>query len=372
MRCFVCALCGVLCAGAVPAADPLPVPTVLGSASRRFAVEGGERSAQSDLLEWAEVTADRFERLTGRAVDLPGNVPIRLQLAEPGSARGVDADRTRILDRPVLRLRVRPGMPPDAFAMDEALCRILICSRVWPLAPGDPKAVPAWLAAGMAGNLLPARKAANSREAYTRWRAGALPSPAVLLRAPAGRPDRAGSGLLIGWLLDRPASDERLALLFSAIGSQDGMTPRVLAQAAIGRPDLSGLDSEWDAWMLRQRRMVYEPGRTSAWDVEMLEGELLLYPGSFGIPRGRQTGPLAVRDLLEHRDAAWLPVTVFSKVRSLRLIAVGRGPDLAAAVEGYVRVLEALESGADDAELARLLTDAERGLETLKHGLSKP
>jgi hypothetical protein len=370
MRTVLCALCALLGAGAVRAADPPPLPTVLRSASGRFAVEGGGRDARHELLEWAEVTTERFERLTGRPLDLPGNVPVRLQLVDPRSARGVEADRSRILDRPVLRLRVRPGAPPDAFDMDAALCRILVCTRIWPRAAGDPRAVPDWLAAGVAGNLLSARKAANSHAAYTRWRDGALPSPAVFLRAGKDAADGPVSGMLIGWLLDLPASDTRLAALFSAVAADGRVTSRVLAQAAVGRPDLAALDAEWDHWILRQRRMVYEPGTATAWDIEILEAELLLYPGSFGIPRCQVPGPVSVGELLEYRDASWLPVTVFSKVCSLRLAAVGRGPGLAAVVEGYVRFLEALDGAADATEPALLLAEAERELKALKRAMA--
>jgi hypothetical protein len=358
----LCALL-VLAAGA-PAAETaapvhLPDASVMRSASRRFVVLGGDRTSQAQVLEWAETVAERVGQLTRFPPPLVDDSPIRLVLSD---APGVEAGLSEALGRPVLRLTVAATGTPDLRAMEDALCRLLVCAYVSESRAIDPNALPAWPAVGFAENLTAERRARAGGEGYTRWREGTLPPPTVFLRGAAPETDRAMSALLIGWLVDLPESRRRFERFFKVLSSEGGLAPEELAALTVASGALGEMDSQWDEWMLRQKRMVYQPGTATTYDVEVLQAELLLYPGSFGIPRHLSDRPLRMRELLQFREAPWMSVTAFSKGQSLRLAAIGRGEAMADVAERYVAFLNALTGKAGDDKAAALLDAADKAL----------
>lgn len=354
--------CAVIAATPVSTFSAAAEPSVMRSASRRFVVIGADRPAQRELLHRAESMAGRVERLTGVTLWLDNDAPIRLVLTDEEVAGGVETGLSTVLGRPAPRLMLSTATPPVPTTLDDALCRVLLSACFAGRGIADPATIPGWLVAGCTENLTPARRARNSGEAYARWRDGALPSPAVFLRDPNAGFDRAMSGMLIGWLVDLPDSRTRFAGLFESLAEEGRATPEALAAVTTESGDLGDLDAGWDRWMLRQKRMVYQPGLATRYDVDALQAELLLYPGSFGIPRQLSDGPLRLRDLIAYRRESWMSVLTFSKRQSLRLLALGRGGAMADVVERYVAFLDALGGKAGDEHVVVALDEADAAL----------
>ncbi|MBN1556546.1 MAG: hypothetical protein JW951_00200, partial [Lentisphaerae bacterium] len=192
------------------------------------------------------------------------------------------------------------------------------------------------------------------------WRAGRLPTVTDFLAGGGAAAARGPmSGLLVGWLADRPDRAARFGALFERLAAGRTAPPGWFCEAVLGYGGAADLEEAWDAWMLQQERTVYEPGRASPAAWEALAAERLLYPGAFGIPHAVGTAPLRLRDLMHWRDAPWLEAAVESKVRRLRLMALGRGEAYGAVVEHYAAYLNALRGDADREVLVELLEEAE-------------
>jgi NAD-dependent oxidoreductase involved in siderophore biosynthesis len=75
-------------------------------------------------------------------------------------------------------------------------------------------------------------------------------------------------------------------------------------------------------------------------------------------------GPVAWSSLIAMRKEPWMAGFCDRKASSLRVAAVGRGPDAMRVADAYCAVLAALRDGASDRRLRRLLeaaSEAEAG-----------
>jgi hypothetical protein len=342
------------------------------SVSRPLAVVGTNVEETLAVLNWAEEAAGRFERVTGLPVSSPAHFEIRISL-RPASTGAVPAGvigRTGAWVEPgpkrfvqgMAILGVQRVDPEDADA--ELCASLLTClAATRPLASGAPRvvpAVPSWLSVGLSQNLHANRKARNGEALGERLLEGRLPSIPSLLGA-EGAPDRAASGGLAAWILSFPGRAERLGAILDRVAAGGGVTPEWFATSLISCESVSELDEEWDAWVLRQKRMVYEPGVAGPEFLRRLRWDLAVYPGDPGVPLSTNLSErISFRRLLERRDESWVPLAARSKAVSLRLLAAGRGREAVRVAEGYAFFLDGLGKKMRSADLDALLKAAER------------
>jgi hypothetical protein len=131
------------------------------------------------------------------------------------------------------------------------------------------------------------------------------------------------------------------------------------------------LDEAWDRWILRQKRMVYEPGRVTTNTTIHLRDQLVLYPGMSGVPLEKDVHlRIELRDLITRQDEPWIPTAAKSKATSLKILAAGRGEAFKAVVGSFCRFFDALTDRAKPRTLADLLTAAERRLDALEREIT--
>jgi len=393
-----------LLAAALPAEPESPLPpasagapriTAARSRTRRFLAIAPDDLTKLALLQWAEETAGRFENMVRMKMPF-GQRTVRLVVREPGTAEPTRIKTaTSISDGSLVQRCFLPEYSRIVWVdAQEALCRLFVegfvLDRVAARQPGKPAsprwlparlpAAPPWLTEGLSQNLNPSLRAQNSKLVMDQWQDGKIASAAEVLRrgslpgnpAAAGMndPDRAACGLFVGWMLSLSNRTECLDCLFTQLASGQTVTPEVLVRCVPGCGSVSDLDERWDRWVLRQKRIVYEPGVATLRQVRQLRGELLLYPGVSGTPETGWSGrPLTQRDLIAQRGAPWAATAAKLQVYRLQALAAGRGPEFSAVVESYCRFLEALAAGKRRGRLEKLLAEADGKFRALEKNL---
>jgi hypothetical protein len=375
------------------------------SSTRRFVALGTDNVAKLDALRWAEETAGLIKTLTGKPLPFE-NRSFTLVLREtPDAAWRVEASQNRSGAQLAQRLIVWNYARADMEHALEELCLLLLNGYVlqshesadsglwkWDAQP-PPLPVPYWLAAGLAQNLYPSLRARNSRVVVQRLEEGrvitaseflrrgvqrpAAPKTAATESAQALRPDFApvdsvACGVFVGWLLSLPESATLLQRLFVRLGNGQSISPEWLSESVPGCTSPTDLDERWDGWVLRQKRMVREPGVVTPAAMTQLNAELLLYPGVSGIPLAANPGQsFGLADLIPRRTETWAPAFVRLKSERLRLLAVGQGPEFVEVAERYCRFLQALAANASERKLQSLLQEAQRRQAELAEKLSQ-
>jgi hypothetical protein len=235
-----------------------------------------------------------------------------------------------------------------------------------PPAASPPAAVPGWLAVGLPRALFAVRRQDDRQQVLAEWEAGRQSTLPVFLESmralgpclPTRALDRARCGVLVAWIASQPDRDRAFARLLSALAG-DPATMNGDWWAGLLRVEQAGavgLDAAWDARMLRERRVVDAPGRTTRADVRRLRAALLIFPGLYGMPfSGTPYGTVEWSALIEMRDRPWLRDFCRNKGASLRLLAAGRGPALLKVADAYSAYLEAVAEGRAAWRLRRLL-----------------
>jgi hypothetical protein len=347
----------------------------------RFVVLGTNRVWAVHLLRWAREMTDEAERLTGLPMAFRGRtLEITLGDAGPDAAR-VTTVQAMTPAGLVQRLVIADYRGADLEEAEAGICRLLLGGRVADLAlrggtvPGGGTGgtwwdVPEWFYRGLARNLYPGLRADNAATVLGTWRTGRLPTLERLLNGtpPPGGEDRAlyraAWGLLIGLVRERPDEEavfDRWVRLAAAGGKLDA--DAVAAALSGGRQD--DLQEAWENWIVRQKRIVREPGVTAAADVVSLKNLLLVYPpeqGRAGWATGRV---LALEYLVEHRGEDWVADVAREKALALQLLSAGRGEAFAAAAGVFVDFFTRLAAQEEPAELLRLLREGRLRLAAL-------
>jgi hypothetical protein len=369
----------VLCvSGATGGSDDVAAssrPALRGS-GRRFVVLGGTAREALDLSAWSEAAARRIERLLGapqprapwREFRLDIHAPATSSVARVTAAAGWEAGRF------VQRLAVHGYADADPCQIETAFCTLFLAGyvvdamprpesaagTVGPL-PRPVPAVPPWLVQGIVQNLSAAARAASAEAVYESWRDGAMPSLESLLglrgegraAGPGDPAPGACAGMLVAWLRSLPQSADGFRRLFGVLAAGGDAGVGFWVGVVPGCRSPADVEAAWDAWILRQRRVIHVPGETTRLAVEGFKAQLLLYPADSGIGSEREfRGPLRLADLLGHRRSSWLGDVVGSRIAALRLASAGRGPALARVAELYVAYLSGL-AGREGAETLR-------------------
>jgi hypothetical protein len=356
------------------ATDDKIAPGPVKSHTGRFFVFGSDSLLKLTLLRWAEEVTGRLERLLGFKLSFD-NRKVRIVVREePDIDSGFLGAHWSVVGSTVFQqLTISNYEMIDRETADEALCRLLLRGHVreQKSAQARPSRPPAWLSVGLAQNLYAGVRARNSRLVLDQWQSGRLPTvPAFLGRDEPGTGAvyRATCGLFAGWLMSAPGKAERFEKIFDTLAGGEAITTQWLTANMPGCNTVMDLDEEWDRWILRQKRIVYEPGTVFLEQVQQLKAELLLYPGFSDIPlMGDLERPITFRELIPERGKPWLVGFVKPKAARLRVLGVGRDKAFGDVIEAYCRFLEALPETGKAGSLEKLLNEAERSLRQLEH-----
>ena len=356
---------------------------MLRSASGHFLITGTNRADNLVLAGWAEDVVTRLDKAVGIPSPFMSRV-IQLLVRSGGNPRDgrLAVSEEVVPGRFVQRMTLWNHARIDVEVARRALCRLLLAGqltatigRARRAGQGDAgvrRAVPAWLAEGLAQYIDPNLRGPNMMDVTGRWEKGKLASIADFLAADGkvvktanGEPklDRSMSAVLVNWLMVQPGRRERFRRLIKSLDAGEQIDIRWLA-ADLGKGDSAGsVEEAWDYWLHGRRRVVYAPGVATPGAVATLKAQLLLYPGNCGIPLTVDFGGVTDLDgLVARRDEEWIPEFCRRKSISLKLLAVGRGEEFGAVVQGICRFLEALGRGKSEKELKTLLAEAEEAL----------
>jgi len=328
-----------------------------------LAAVGPDRLVNLDLLAWVRELTARVEALT--ALPVPDRV-YDLRVVVPETPLPDQPDAVLALEpasnRPVLVLHLRnyevAGRIEGRRALLQALFAIYLADAA---GSGSPVAPPSWLTEGLLRNLDPADRAADMDAVLEAWQHGRLgPVESLLRGAPAilHVPDAAvpalvpaWQGAVVNWLSSAPGRRDRFAGLFDRLAGGEALTSDWLAGTLRGGAG-SGLDEQWDRWLLRQRHAVHRVGDWSPRLLRQLNAELLLYPGTHGIPLDVPFGPATPVDAVPaFRTAEWMPAYARRTIVRLERLGAGRDARFQDVVEAWCDLFRAVMAGEDAAAL---------------------
>ena len=378
--------------------DSTLTDTSLRNSTKRFAVVGTNKPVNLELIGWANDVAVKIERRIG--IDLSRNQSRAIHIVVRGDNRSrlgrVMTTEQIVKAKPVHSLLIVHFDRVDIENLQEALCRVLLERYIRSEDKGQQAtsiSVPSWLPLGMAQNLYPSQRRRNSRLVFDKWQQGQLMPLAKFLRSDISlSADHSGatsplvmagdqkdpspfsahhlhqaiSGMLVGWISSLPEKTDCFEKIFTGLAAGRKLSPGWFAACIPECDSITDLEAKWDNWVLLQKRKIYAPGVLTSRVIDQFKAELLLYPGNFGIPLSHSRYPgISLRDLIEKREAQWIPVFSASKSISLRLLAVGRGKEFSDVVESYCRYLDALGQRESKKVWKKLLNRAEKDLSKL-------
>jgi hypothetical protein len=362
--------------------DSAPQPR-LGLTSRRstsghFVIVGSNESANMELAAWADNLADRLEKLIGLRIPYDNRI-FRIVVND-----NVDGDAavnaTQQFDGHAFVQRLVINGYTNAVKDDaeDVFCRLLlncyVVERTVP--PDDDDArripnVPQWLSYGVVQNLHPSARARNTSYVLQKWQHAQLDSLVDFLGSAgdgdAASVDRPMAGIFTAWLLALPDKQRRFDGIFQRLADDKAVTQDWLVTCIPDCNSVADFNEKWDDWMLKQERIVFQPGKVSPESMNQLQAELLLYRGECGIPlRSNVCERIGYRDLIDEHESGWIPGFVESKCASLRFLTVGRGDEFSGVVESYCRFLAALTQKKSRKQMEQLLDKAKGDLDALE------
>ncbi|MFC1496966.1 hypothetical protein ACFLS1_00645 [Verrucomicrobiota bacterium] len=345
-----------------------------------------------DLARWAEFLAKNVEQAVG--IELPHKESSMTRIIvrwddEDTSGRAVIA-QVRRDDKFIQDLIFYNLEQLSRGEAEEAFCSLLLSSYVEHLASVSPKqtkikTVSRWLVQGLMHNLYPVRKAWSVQLISGKWSTGSMPTLTEFIRsrnikrekseASLADLEKAMSGMLWAWITSFESEEKKVFFekLFVRSGGGEPLSPEWFVACIPGCGSIADLEGEWDNWILKQQRMVYQPGVVTQQMVDQFKAQLLLYPGDSGIDLSLSDSFKCVRfrDLIDLREAEWIPVFTQSKILSLQFCSIGRGKEFESVVKSYCEFLEALGKRKSKSTLQRLLDKADKALKDMDEKLSR-
>ncbi|MCX7590286.1 MAG: hypothetical protein N2255_01520, partial [Kiritimatiellae bacterium] len=231
--------------------------------------------------------------------------------------------------------------------------------------------VPVWFARGVVQNLASESRAANAAEVVQRWESGKLPGFCTVFHELKGPdPDPCLSALVVAWMTFFDTQTQAVAKFLCALQAGEQIACSWFLTCVPRATTIGDLDGLWDEWILRQKRMIFLPGRTDHTGLERVRAELLLYPGRSGIPLdGEPYRRIGLPVLVGRRTEAWVEAFARGRVIALRLAAAGRGKAVEQVAELYCHFFEGLAAGESERKLLKLLDRAEKAFRSLESQL---
>ena len=369
-------------APAVPVSDM----AFLRNAARGFVVVGANRLWNTSLMRWAELMADKVAAITGLEAPCRGRT-LRIVIAPRRPDTVPDVTWAQVLRNGVLvqQLTIHDYEGVDIEMAEAGLCELLLngylVSRREPVestttAANDlknPVSVPSWLALGIARNVYPELRSQNASAVLDALDRGDVPSVALFLaqadRGPSGYAglDKHICGIFVAWLQDRTSRADLFDAIFLRCAARQPVTAEWLSANVPECASVRDLESRWNEWLLRQKRVVYRPGYVTPRLVARLESELVVGVGDYGVPEGAFEGNhLPLGDLVALRKEEWVRVFARDKALRLKIGFVGRGHEVDAVIDAYCAFLGALDRRRGERVLKKLLKEAQQHLERLR------
>jgi len=349
------------------------------SASGHFTVVGTNRVESFALGQWCENAVKQIESISG----IP--IPFRKRrIVITVGAENVGGASVRYMPKGS-RIISRSYLESYDSAY-ERQGRLSICCAILAAYTPSPAenmlSMPPWLWLGIEQNLLYDVRARNIEKALSLWRSGQLLTINDILSAKQDRNISsqnkedaefynrlAAYSLFVRFLSSQPAKTQTFASLFS---SKEPVTAAGLGTIVLGVDSEITLDEAWDRWLLGQSRVVRSSAMISSRLIEQLQSEMLLYPGSCGIPLASELPRRSPMErIVRFRKTEWLPQFVSSKRGRLNLIAAGHSGELAEVVAMFDEFLSGLESESSDILLLKQLRAAYAALNALAEKVNK-
>ena len=372
--------------------DVLPDVVRLRHHSGHYAVIGTNRLWNASLMRWLETMQQRIETITGLPSPFEGRL-LRVVIPRDQAPGGGVAWSQGIRDRTfVQQLTVHDYEHGDVDQMDVVICGLMLNGyladapwrrptpregqptrdRVW--------VAPSWLATGLARNLYPRFRAQDGATVLELWKTGRAPALRQLLDDLSDQDSTietpsALAGFFVTWLGALPGRPATFAALFARLTAGQPVTMDWLVSILDDCENPNDVDGRWDAWIMREKRVVREPGMTTPQMVQQLREELRIQSGE----RAREEGTtefvaLPFDALIERRKEDWVRELAAGKAARLRVLFIGRGDDMRGVVEAYANFLQALSAGKRAGTLTELLGTAQAGMRKLEidHGVRMP
>ena len=338
------------------------------SKTGRFTAIGPRALDNAEACGWAERILTGMERQLGIECPLSRTVPMRmlLQTEVTESEAGV-APIT--FDGRGKRFFIRDPLLIDAAKGDEALCRALLALclqesvRTRRTVPVRAEVrLPGWLPLGLSRYLNAHARAGDSRSVLAEWQRGKLVLLQDIVSVDSAEEDSsvaAAQGMLLSWIVHMDNTKEVMDSAFDCLVSGGALDADWMSSAVEGCSSVADLEERWDAWILRQKRMVHIPGLKDTFEDDRMEAALLLYPGLFDIPLNEHPhGAIEWDMLVERRKEPWIKGFCRKKSTDLRILTLGRDVHAREIVESYCRFLSVLQKGGSERKVRKLLQEA--------------
>lgn len=371
----------------------VPEVAVLRSRPARFVVVGTNRVWNAHLMRWAEALTDKVADLTGLEMSFEQRVLRIVTSRERDSGiRAISSGQGFVNGQFVQELVIHDYQGVDVSEADVAFCRLLLNGYVayrWdprrnadsngaPTENGPPAneldQVPPWLALGVARNFYPAHKHQNAAILMDRWENGRAPTVKQFLEA-AGEDAATGlcneetCGMFVAWLSSLSEAPDLFDVIFRRIAEGRVFSAEWLADTLTQCETTVDLEKLWDKWIFRQKRFVYMPGVITPRVLKQLADELIIHRGNPDIADGSGSIlRLPLNELIARREEKWIPAFARNKIARLRILFLGRGPEMNAVVDSYCLFLDALAERKREGSLRSLLAKAEDELDKLEAG----
>ena len=333
----VCASLSLLAGGAGA------IPLVTTSSSGRFMGVGRDARENTGYTRWAEDIATGLERLLGLAIPVPLGRPVEIVLADGRFRR---EDLVRLLLAGVVEGRRHeaglPGLVPQ---------------------------LPQWFIMGLSQNLDPEGLAVSRKIAASSGLGmDAVPASEIMgwTQLPDGWHSRqALCGLATAWILSFP---DGAKTMLDRLARQEPVTPEWLASKVVKAGSVSRMDAHWRAWAERQGRLIQEFGGLSSGMIAQLRRGLSVeVPVAVAGSRTPQAILLRPEGVLaRRREFPATPVAAMGEIERIRVLTLGKAPELVEAGERYVRFYEGVACGAWDMTLKWRLAKANAALARLE------
>lgn len=346
------------------------------SGSGNFIVVGTNRVESFALGSWCDNAVKQIESITGLSVpfnnhrinlivgDYDQNIPGGAVVRYSASGRGLIS---------------RVYLESYDVAYERRGRQATCCAILAGYTGGSPDrlfSLPPWLWKGIEQNILFDVRSRNMEQVLSDWRSGTLRSARDIVGGVDRSKDASGNtevvesqkdlaeySVFVRWLSSRSNKKEIFRTLFS---SANYITVSGLQSLVVDDDSEMTLDEAWDRWLLRQSRVVRSFASVSTRVIDQLRSELLLYPGTYGIPLAGEIpqGSSFVK-LITFRNADWIPQYVNRKRSRLNSIAAGHKGGFVQVVGLFDEFLSDLEKDVPDILLLKQLRDANAALTRL-------
>jgi hypothetical protein len=330
------------------------------SSSQRVVFRGFDPADNAMLGRWAEATIRGVEGFLGVSV------PFRpLEIIRVSANQGEPLAEGRILkSQGIVNGLLHQKlvlMNPELVTQEElreALVDFLVtrCASESPSEAGtvvETVRIPAWLAAGVAGNIDAAARAARGEAFMQPNDAGVLRVADIVSASdPIGtgttkaKRFRNDAGWLVAWLDTLLQQKNGWSPILDRLASGSEITLDWLSDSVIGERTARAVEKRWELWFSDQAELSRSWQAVDFGEVIELKRRLEVYPADYGVqPAANLPARVSPADLIPYRGQPWAR-TAASRARwELERFAVGKPEALNEVVQRYDEFLRGFLHG---------------------------